>query len=367
MSTSSSEFGQQTPQGPIASLLNLARGLPWVLLAGVLVLGMGEAVLRGFDDFGLNGPGRIGRIALDDGSHLHHGGIWEPREFANRVVENELGYHAESFAPRADRGVRIAVLGDSYVRAAQLPIEAGFVARAQAQLPGVHLLALGRNGLYSPLQREMFVDELPVLFEGLADSAGIDGVVFCVRLWGGLNIANGAGDYPVTRPAKSWKWKVKVPVAAALRARIQPHIGSRSHVVSFVAHRAAEWLAADLRNQLSPINAQSVDFATGVLRDEVFRPIREEARRRGLAIGFLYLPSIAEHERSASPMEWRMRERTHEVLDGLGVPWIDAGNYFTGDGLFFPHDRHPNAAGHAQMAAALRDLVGEMDLDRAAP
>lgn len=333
-------------------------------MATIALLAGGEVLLRLGDDFGRNGPGRIGHQWLDDTTYVHFGGIWSAREFAPEIELNREGFHAAPFDADPARPVRVAVLGDSYVLGEQMTRGEGMVARAESLLTDVQMLALGANGLYAPLQRDLFLQDFPDLFGDAGRYPPVDAVVFCVRPWGGLNIARGTGAYDVTKPAMPWSWKLKAPFVRRLEFWLRRGVLSPSHAVSFVSHRLSTWAAADLRNQENPLDDASLDFAADVLRTEVFEVVRAEAASRGVPIAFLYLPTIAEQTGAASRAERGMRDRTQQILDGLGLPWRDASAVMGGEESFWPHDRHPNARGHREMGEALAGLVAAMELVR---
>ena len=238
---------------------------------------------------------------------------------------------------------------------------------AQSKLEGTQLLALGRGGLYSPLHGQVFAEELPRLFGPGGKYPEVDAVVFCIRLWGGMSIAEGVRDYPVSMPDVRWTYPIKAPVVTRLQRLLVRPVAAPLHSASLVSSKLIDWLRADLRNQQNAVDLEAVEAVAPVLRDEVFIPIRAHAARIDIPIAFLYLPSIAEYERNQGPVQARMRELTLAALEEAGVLWMDASDWVVGepeasDEFFFPVDHHPNAGGHARMGEALAAIVRALEL-----
>jgi hypothetical protein len=336
------------------------------------VLGALELTLRVFDDFDLNSPAKIRQLREAWGHpevEVYSGGPWRRHEFSQVVLRNDHGFHAASFAARADAPTRIAVIGDSFVEAKQVDLEESFVARADAALPGIQVLALGKSALYAPLQRRFFERRFPSLFGEQGELAPVQGVVFCVRQHGArVHVAHGTRRVSITRKPQPWQYRwlerwVNGPATPWLR-RLQ---WSESRAIGLVAARLDNFLAVNQQRTLAPASPALAEWSAEVLRREVFERNIETARQRGLAVGFLYLPSWDE---VALPSEHPAQVWRHAITGALGsldVPTLDATAFFdSGTPSFFAVDKHPNDKGHAAIAEALRELVGRMSPARTA-
>jgi hypothetical protein len=99
-----------------------------------LGLGAGELWLRTLT------PLELG-FGYTDG-RFHH-----PAEFDRDGTLNRLGYHDAEPPPRAPDAARVVLLGDSYVEADSVPVDATVGSRLEHHLgPGVDVVALGRSG-----------------------------------------------------------------------------------------------------------------------------------------------------------------------------------------------------------------------------
>lgn len=339
------------------------REIALALLGLAIVLGALEVTLRAGDDFGRNGPRRILPLQVE-GVPVYRGRPWYAREFANPIHLNDAGYHSRPFDPGPERPRRVAVLGDSYVKGLHVPRDANLVAVAEAQLDSVQVLGLGEAARFLPRQLDWFRDGFPELFGAGGRYGPVDGVVFCIRSHSLRHVAEGSTQYagfptvsqPWQHQLKSWGHRARLaPTRRALR--------SPSHALSLLGHRAGEFLEADLRQSARVADPGDLDRAQREMRTRVLEPAVNLARERGLEVGFLYLPSVTEALGTGSPVERGARRRWHEELDRLGVPWVDAGHDLTRpDALFFPSDRHPNAAGHRAFGLRLAALLREMGL-----
>jgi len=339
------------------------REAGWAALALVLVLGALEGILRAGDDFGRNGPPQI-RAAPVDGVPVYRGRPWYAREFANPIHLNAEGYHAFPFDPDPARPRRVVVLGDSYVKGLHVPRDAHLTAVAQAQLPGVQVLSLGEAARFVPRQVDWFRDRFPALFGPQAPYGPVDAVVFCLRSHSLRHVAEGSTAYAgIPQVGQPWQYRLKARGQTARIAPTRRALRSPSHALSLLGHRAGEFLAADLRQAALVPDEADLDRAQVLMRERVLQPAVALARERGLRIGFLYLPSVSEALGAGHPVERGAHRRWREELQRLGVPWVDASQDLTRpDALFFPSDRHPNAAGHRAFGLRLAALLREMGL-----
>lgn len=342
------------------------------LLTGIGVLAALELTLRVFDDFDLNSPAKIRRLRETHGHpavEVYSGGPWRSHEFTQIVRRNDHGFHAEPFAARPDTPTRIAVVGDSFVEAKQVPVAASFVARANAALPDVQVLALGKSALYAPLQRRFFEKGFRSLFGEGGELRPVQGVVFCVRQHGArVHVAYGTRRVSITRKPQPWQYRLlerrlNGPATPWLR-RLQ---WSESRAMGLLAARMETFLAASQQRTLAPASAELAAWSAEVLRREVFERNVETARAQGLAVGFLYLPTLDEVRLPDEHPAQVWRHALTRELDSLGVPSLDATAFFEpGTASFYPVDGHPNERGHAVLAKALRQLVGELAPTRTA-
>ena len=338
-----------------------ARELVFLGLAFLLVIGIAEITLRLNDDFGRNGPGRMGKRPNEAGVEMSYGRPWYHREFRTPVAANSAGFPAREFAAQPNRPVRLAVLGDSYVEGFQLELDHRFVSVAEDELQSVQLLALGRSGAYLPAQLQFADTQLPGMFGPDQQWPEIDGVIVCVRLWGGLNLALGGVAYPVTLPEMPWQWDLKSPLTGWVRWVAIRLIDRPSHGLSLWASKTNAWLSADLRNQKRPLTSKNLRRAANVIETEALGGLVGLMESREKPLAFIYLPSVQEVAGTASPAMLEMKSLLLAAIARTGVPWTDTTESFAGDSsVFFPDDRHPDRDGHAIMAGELALLVRQM-------
>jgi hypothetical protein len=359
LSTSSSE-----PRPPL--LRRVARGSLVAVLTGLAVLGALELTLRLCDDFDLNSPAKIRQLRATFGHpevEVYSGGPWRRHEFTQVIHRNDFGFHAKPFAARPEERDRIAVVGDSFVEAKQVDLDESFVVRADAALPGIQLLAVGKSALYAPLQRRFFEQRFPSLFGEGGELPPVQGVVFCVRQHGArVHVAYGTRRVSITRKPQPWQYRwlerwVNGPTTPVLR-QLQ---WSESRALGLVAARLESFLSANQQRTLAPATPELAAWSAEILRREVFEPNIETARQRGLAVGFLYLPTVDEVALPPDHPAQIWRRAITAELSSLDVPALDAAAFFEPSSpSFFPVDKHPNERGHAALAAALSELVERM-------
>ncbi len=361
MTSSIFSFDAARPRGAREAIVASARELLLAVVSLLVVLLAVEGMLRGFDDFGYNGPNQIRARFSQPDHELIVGRPWYKREFANPVYRNAEGYHARPFGADPERPVRVAVIGDSYLEAHQLPVDLHFSSVAQRSLPGIQIVALGASAQYAPRQMSLFRDEFLSLFGEDGNYPGVDAVVFCLRLNGLRNVAQGDARYSVSMPplTSKYRWKEKIQARAQLVAVRM--INAPSHALSWAGSRTLDAMRADLRNTLPPVDSERIEFADRVLREEVFGEILRLAEERGVKVGFVYLPRVNEYQHRASELELEFRDRVHAMFDDLGVTWVNALDGMPpGQEMFFPYDRHATQLGHEYFGRALVEVIEKM-------
>jgi hypothetical protein len=322
------------------------------LVLAVLTLGLAlEFTLRLGHDFGRNGPDRIQLLRDHANPRIGYavGAPWAPREYTTTMHLNREGYRAPDFGPRPGRPRRLALLGDSYTVAAQVAQDQTLWARAESLLSDTQVLPLAHAGSFLPDQLRALREDVPRLFGTAGEYPSLDAVIVTVRLWGLLHEATDA-------PAGSWRVEFKRPISRRLRRLALRAVPSRSHALSLVASRADAWLRTDARRLDAPLTAQRLADAVPHMREEIVRPLVEEAHRLGLPLAFVYLPSAAEVDGSAPALHQAARDSICSLLEESSAVFVDATPWFQGDASrFLAYDRHPNARGHAAMAQALAE------------
>lgn len=342
-------------------LAETAREMAALAVGFGVVLGATEAILRAFDDFGRMVPAKIAALEEKSQHPLWAGRPWRPLEFIVPIVKNAEGYHAAEFTRQEGRPIRVAVLGDSFVKALQVPAAESFVSQAQSLLPGVQLLSLGEDGQFFPLLLPLFRDKLPQLFGPGGKYPALHAVIFCVEEYSLVVTAKGDRQLAVSLPTHSWRYRYKEPVTLFAQAVVRKGMRSRLHSVSYYSDLANSWLDSDLKaRMLPPPDAVNLERAAEVLEKEVVGPMAALCRERGLACGFMYVPNA--HEILDIDESGPERRHFRRLFEQSGLPWVDATPYFRGeeDGTYFPFDKHPTTKGHGVFARALRDLVARL-------
>ncbi len=323
------------------------------------MIAVAECGFRAFDDFGLIVPGFTAeKVSAASGVESYVGRKWRKHEFAVPLETNADGYHWREFTGRADKTIRILVLGDSFVEARQVPIGASFVALAEERLHGVQLLSMGRGGYYLPLQYLVFRDNVPSLFGPEGKYPPVHGVVFCLRRHGVVRIAHGRHDYELPKPTQPWQYRVKKGPSTWLRRQRGTFVNSRSHAASFFAEKAGTWLRRDLERTGVPVDTGRLGRAAELMRDAVVAPLLRLCESRRVPCAFLYLPTVEETSPSATQDTKSSEERILKILRAAEASHSSAVDALRDvEGAFFPADKHPTRVGHQHISGVLVDLI----------
>lgn len=384
------------------------------------ILAIAELVFRLSNDFGYVVPAKTAAASRRAGHPLFAGQAWRKEEFVFPEQNNADGYRSEEFTARADSPRRIAIIGDSFVQANQVPFGSSFVAVAEAELDSVQLLGLGRGARYLPESYRFFRDRFDVLFGESGKYPEVDAVVFCTRQFCLESIIHRDRDYGLVYPdlriprssprpgsiaawwdgwkeraiAPTWRldWKrgaVRHGLAMTDRGVLGP-----SHALSYFSYQAGSWIRADWENTVMDLyqgaakiftptrvdanpaeRPSSVDAASPVrpslsgadaaleearvmYRDQVVKPLMAACAARGLPVAFVYLTSNAEALGPDDPAAQRTRNAILSALRESGAHYVDTLPYMTEpSAMYWRYDKHPNEAGHAAFARALVDVT----------
>lgn len=398
------------------------RALFFATLSLLALWAIVEIVFRVSDDFGFVVPAKTAALSRKLGYPVFAGQAWRHQEFLLPEANNHAGYRGAEFTARRDSPIRIAILGDSFVRGNQVLVDKSFVALADAALDSVQLMALGKGGRYLPEGYRFFRDGFEALFGQDGEYPQVDAVVFCTRQWCIDTIVRRERDYGLVYPdprlgALSLVETREADLQTRLKAKaISPEwrlsykrraveLGTRwtdagvigpSHALSYLSNRAGTWIREDWVNTVEGLQrgaakiftpaasaraAQStgsdaasnaadtpLEMGRTMYRDQVLTPLLALCRERGLPCAFVYLTSSDEAQFPDSPSEQRTRRATLRALAEVGAPHIDTLPYMNDPaGMYWLYDKHPNEKGHEAIARALATLIESEILPRIEP
>ena len=333
-----------------------------IFVSLIIVICLSEGILRLNNDFGYYVPAEHPKHD-EQGERLYWGYPWNKMEYSTILKFNKSGYNYAEFDRAAGKDMRVAVIGDSYVEGFQLPLKDNFVYLSQKYFKHVHTLALGKSSRYLPRQLQFYRDEIEKLFGKKGIYPSIDAVIFCLSNRGMHYISKGTYDFEITMSALPWRYLIKQPLIEKLKPVFNDYILSRLHIKSLLSYKFNLFLKENLEKEIPPLTEEKQVFAQAIFEREVIKPLINISKKRGHAIGFLYLPRIEEvdHDVDADHNLWR--RLTLEVLNRNGAPTVDANKYFkTGKDTFFKSDTHANKKGNQLISLALRDLIVKMNL-----
>lgn len=346
---------------------------------GVLTFLAGEAVIR------VTGPVHVRWYTGDRIEQFESPGgrfVWEGtpgllREFSNPVQLNALGYHDVDHAegPRTD-AVRIAVIGDSYVDALQVPLERCFFRLLEDRLRDrrVEVIAAGRGG--AGPSRELKIvrqivhryrpDVVLLAFHGHNDVMAEDPTLFerQKQFVSGLAYPFGCSrrHFPLRHSS----------LLAALAGMANQYLSQRS----FEADGNHPFFGVYWRN-----HPDAAWESAWVRTFEVVSSMAERCHAEGARFGVVYVPSSFEvnlrregEERWPGPQprpsveaEWdvaypSLRMEAYCRQNGFAYCDLTPTLAARSEALYFRWDGHWNEAGHRVVAERLREFVIEEKL-----
>lgn len=255
------------------------------------------------------------------------------QEFAVFVRNNALGFHDDEHdLPKRPGRMRVLVIGDSFVEALQVPLQAGFprllADRLRRRGVPVEIVVVARSG-WGPIEYAAAVEEW-------AEKLDPDLVVCC--FYPGNDVRNASAE------AESLFAKQSAGPLGELWNRLRAEVGR---------------MAGTLCRRKCPLLAVSTsdDFRLARGSKELVR-------------------ALARDYEEATRWEWDFtlfERRLASVLLPLGIPYVDLQDRFAarmragGRLCHFPSDGHWNETGHAWAAEVLEPEVGRLLPKRPGP
>lgn len=332
-------------------LLHAACALGCVV-ALTLVL---EGVLVTFDGCGLVDAVRVRQENAERQARgeplVWEGAAWSPREFAQAMPLNGAGLLGPEFTPDTARPYRVAVVGDSFVEARQVPFDVSFVGGVQTRIPDVQPLPITVGNFPSRLRLEKFLDVHEQWFDADAPYPDLDLVVFQFR-GQALNDALGPSTFQALR--------TKIIRRSGLGPRLRQLGNSKSRAVSFLATRTRVWTRFATSGQATRPGAREQAMRDAFETD--LNAFAEASQQLGVPFAFFYVPTLAESRAPRSERDTPSRGTRAafaQALNERNWPHRDATAVVPRGGTFYPWDQHPTPRGHVALADVLSELIQE--------
>lgn len=300
-----------------------------------------EALLRA----AYNSPGQYRLDPVLGLDRVPHSEVFVATEGGARLRFDRYGFNNDD-AVWDRAGPRLAVLGDSFVEATEVPREHNAVSRLAAMLPGTVVLNLGRTAS-TPMQSVE-------LFSRVAARERIDALLFALsdnHVW---TLAAAAPTGPGCRMPER-------PLGHA--RRLAADVVSRSALLMRLQSRAREWREDPGLRSAAPAPAEPVWSTDTALAEQLAWCLAALAARRPLAVVLMPNGELPVTEKRLAHDRDRLLFY-RGAAERVGVPVVDAWAAFGtdpfGDGRLVNGFQnavlgrgHLNALGHARLAEVL--------------